>query len=155
MEWNISPHSTPSCTPHGGVGWYGVLIWHSTPACTPHSTRWSATPIHHSKMTPECGVQNSAECHSKYPENGHHKWMTSRGVWPFCIQIGPFRVHKTHIPQVNLYFFKSQMQYFLFLACSVADAAGIQRNGPPTPEMDVSKGHSEPTKLFSVHRFPL
>ena len=64
-----------------------VTIWsailHSTPAFTPHSPRWSATPIQHSKMTPECGVLHSMECHSKYtaPAHIYHDMYYSYSDW--------------------------------------------------------------------------
>ena len=48
--------------------------------------------------------------------SGPQKCMTPRGLWPWGIQIGPFRVHKTHFVYLDLLFITNHMQHFPFPA---------------------------------------
>ena len=56
-------HSTLNSIKWSTVLWSAIL--HSSIAVTPHSTRRSASPLRHSKMTRIFGVAHSTECHSK------------------------------------------------------------------------------------------
>ena len=92
-------------------------------------------------------------------QHAEKKWMKRRGIWPWFIQVGPFRVHKIYFWIVNFHFIIKPHAAFPF-SC-------MQRKGSLnwTPKVNETKGHMtlghsswtiwSPLDLFLDSEFPL
>ena len=50
-----------------------------------------------------CNISLFLHAEKRAPHNDLKKWMTSRGVWHWGIQIGPFAVRETHFSEISLF----------------------------------------------------
>ena len=73
-------------------------------------------------------------CTEKACYSGTQKWLTARGIWPWCIQVKPYAVHQTSLHKIYCHFLNKSHVAFPF-SC-------MQRKGHPTvdPKRGWQKG---------------
>ena len=83
------------------------------------------------------------------------KWLATRGVWPWHIQIEPFAVYETYLCKINLHFVNNLHAAFLFPACREKGTLKVTAELTSNKERNSNWAICSPWNLFLKSNFPL